>query len=81
MNHVMTARALVRLYDEMSDKIFGVIRMGTVLGEGMPKKSAANIFIDRGLKGETITPYRHSMHRPMLYVALEMYAKPLKGLF
>lgn len=58
----------VRFYDEMSDKIFGIIRMGTVLGEGMPKKNAANIFIDRGLKGETITPYKHSMYRPMLYV-------------
>lgn len=57
----------VRFYDEMSDKIYGIIRMGTVLGEGMPEKTAANIFIRRGLKGETITPYKHSMHRPMLY--------------
>jgi len=45
--------------------------MGTVLGEGMPEKTAANIFIDRGLKGEAITPYKHSMHRPMLYVNIE----------
>jgi len=52
----------------MSDKIYGIIRMGTVLGEGMPEKTAANIFIRRGLKGETITPYKHSMHRSMLYV-------------
>ncbi|MEM2129459.1 MAG: NAD(P)-dependent oxidoreductase [Candidatus Bathyarchaeia archaeon] len=63
--------AIVRFYDEMSDKIFGIIRMGTVLGEGMPEKTAANIFIDRGLRGETITPYKHSMHRPMLYVDIE----------
>jgi len=60
--------SIVRLYDEMSDKIFGIIRMGTVLGEGMPEKTAANIFIERGLKGMTITPYKHSMFRPMLYV-------------
>jgi UDP-glucose 4-epimerase len=59
--------SIVRYYSEMSDKIFGIIRMGTVLGEGMPEKTAANIFIDRGLKGMSITPYKHSMYRPMLY--------------
>ena len=60
--------SVVRLYDEMSKKIFAVIRMGTVLSEGMPEKTAASIFIRRGLKGLPITPYKHSMHRPMLYV-------------
>ena len=76
--------SIVRFYDEMSDKIYGIIRMGTVLGEGMPEKTAANIFIERGLKGESITPYKHSMHRPMLYVnigdicrAFEAYAKKI----
>jgi UDP-glucose 4-epimerase len=63
--------SIVRFYDEMSDKIFGIIRMGTVLGEGMPEKTAANIFIERALRGETITPYKHSMYRPMLYVDIE----------
>lgn len=63
--------SIVRFYDEMSDKIYGIIRMGTVLGQGMPEKTAANIFIERGLKEESITPYRHSMYRPMLYVDIE----------
>lgn len=74
--------SIVRFYDEMSDKVCGIIRMGTVLGEGMPEKTAANIFIERGLRGESITPYKHSMYRPMLYVdindickAFEIYAK------
>jgi UDP-glucose 4-epimerase len=74
--------SIVRFYDEMSDKVFGVIRMGTVLGEGMPEKTAASIFIEKGLRGEAITPYRHSMYRPMLYVdindvclAFERYAQ------
>jgi UDP-glucose 4-epimerase len=67
--------SIVRFYDEMSDKIFGIIRMGTVLGEGMPEKTAANIFIERGLKGETITPYKHSMFRPMLYVDISDVCK------
>ena len=74
--------AIVRFYDEMSDKIYGIIRMGTVLGEGMPEKTAANIFIEKGLKREAITPYKHSMYRPMLYAdigdicqAFEAYAK------
>jgi len=76
--------SIVRFYDEMSDKVYGIIRMGTVLGEGMPEKTAANIFIERALKGKSITPYKHSMYRPMLYVdindickAFEIYAKKI----
>jgi UDP-glucose 4-epimerase len=60
--------SIVRFYDEMSQKTFGIIRMGTVLGEGMPEKTAANIFIENGLKGKPLTPFKHSMYRPMLYV-------------
>jgi UDP-glucose 4-epimerase len=60
--------SIVRFYDEMSEKVFGVIRMGTVLGESMPSETAANIFIENALKGEPITPYKHTMNRPMLYV-------------
>jgi len=63
--------SIVRFYDEMSEKIFGIIRMGTVLGDGMPKKTAASIFIERALRGEVITPYKHSMYRPMFYVDIE----------
>jgi len=62
---------IVRFYDEMSEKIFAIVRMGTVLGEGMPEKTAASIFIEQALKGEAITPFKHSMHRPMLYVDIE----------
>lgn len=64
----MAQESVTRFYDEMYEKIYGIIRMGTVLGEGMPEKTAANIFIKQGLRGETITPYKHSMYRPMLYV-------------
>jgi UDP-glucose 4-epimerase len=75
---------MVRYYDEMSNKIYGVIRLGTVLGEGMPEKTAANIFIENGLKGKPLTPFKHSMYRPMLYVdvndvcyAFEAYARKI----
>jgi len=60
--------SVVRFYDEMSEKVFGIIRMGTVLGEDMPEKTAANIFIENGLKGKHLTPFKHSMFRPMFYV-------------
>ena len=75
---------IVRVYDEMSEKIYGVIRMGTVLGNGMPEKTAASLFITNGLKGKPLTPYKHSMYRPMLYVdaddvckAFEAYANKI----
>ena len=78
---------IVRLYDEMPEKVYGVIRTGTVLGRGMPEKTAAAIFIANGLKGKPLTPYKHSMYRPMLYTdvndvckAFEAYAtKVLSG--
>ena len=77
---------VMRYYDEMSEKVYGDIRMGTVLGEGMPEKTAANIFISRGLRGESLTPFKHSMHRTMLYVdvkdvcrAFEIYATKIIG--
>lgn len=63
--------SVVRFYDEMSEKVFGIIRMGTVLGEGMPQKTAANIFVENGLRGKPLTPFKHSMFRPMLYVDVE----------
>lgn len=61
----------MRFFDEMSFKTYAIIRMGTVLGEGMPEKTAANIFIENALNGKPITPFRHSMYRPMFYVDLE----------
>ncbi len=80
----ISQETVVRLYDEFSEKIFGVVRLGTVLGDGMPEKTAANLFISKGLRGEAITPYKDSMHRPMLYIdirdvqkGVESYAKKI----
>lgn len=61
--------SIVRFFDEESnEKVYALIRIGTALGENMPKKTAANIFIDQALRGEDLTPYDNSMYRPMLYV-------------
>jgi nucleoside-diphosphate-sugar epimerase len=59
---------VVRYFDEFSSKAYAVVRLGTVLGDGMPSSTAANRFVEKGLKGEPLTPYKHSMYRPMLYV-------------
>jgi len=61
---------VVRAHAEMSEKAFGVLRLGTVLGEGMPAATAANIFINQALEGKEITPFRHSMYRPIMYVSV-----------
>jgi nucleoside-diphosphate-sugar epimerase len=60
--------SITRYFDEVSSKIFGIIRLGTVLGERMPTKTVASTFIENALGGKPITPYQHSMYRPMLYV-------------
>jgi len=70
---------IVRYYDEMSEKIYGLLRMATVLGERMPAKTAAKIFISNGLKGGPITPFKHSMYRPMLYVDINDVCKAFKA--
>lgn len=67
----MAQEAIVRFHSEMSDKAYCIIRMGTVLGQDMPEKTAANIFITRGLRGEPLTPFKNSMYRPMLYVDVD----------
>jgi len=64
----ITQEMIVRYYSEMTGKYFGIVRLGTVLGVSMPSRTAASIFIKKGLQGQDITPYKHSMHRPMLYV-------------
>jgi UDP-glucose 4-epimerase len=71
----MAQEAIVKFYDSMSEKVYGTIRMGTVLGQGMPEKAAASIFINQALSGKTITPFAHSMHRPMLYVDISDVCK------
>lgn len=64
---------IVKFFGAMTKgkKSYIVIRMGTVLGEGMPEKTAANIFINNAINGKPITPYKHSMYRPMLYVDIQ----------
>lgn len=69
---------IVKFYSKMSEKNFGIIRMGTVLGAGMPNQTAASIFIEKGLTEKPITPYKHSMYRPMLYVDIEDVCKGFK---
>ena len=75
---------VVRVFDEVSEKVYGVIRLGTVLGKGMPEGTAASIFIRNGLESKPLTPFRHSMYRPMLYVdvmdvcrAFEVYVRKI----
>lgn len=72
----MIQEGIVRFYNSMvNEKTYGIIRLGTVLGENMPEKTAANIFITNGLQGKPITPFKHTMHRPMLYVAINDVCK------
>jgi len=67
----MAQESIVRFYEEMSNKTYGIIRMGTVLGQGMPEKTAANIFVENGIQGKPLTPFKNSMYRPMLYVDID----------
>jgi len=68
--------SVVRLYSHMHpNKSYVVLRTGTVLGPGMPELTAASIFIHNALSGKPLTPYKHSMYRPMLFVDIEDVCK------
>ena len=68
--------SVVRLYSHMHPrKSYVVLRTGTVLGPGMPELTAASIFIRNALSGKPLTPYKHSMYRPMLFVDIEDVCK------
>lgn len=68
----MLQEGIVRFYNSMEKrKIHTIIRLGTVLGENMPEKTAANLFITNGLQGKPLTPYKHTMYRPMLYLFID----------
>ena len=45
----------------------------------MPKLTAANIFIEKALRGEPMTPYKHTQYRPMLYVDIEDICRALNS--
>jgi nucleoside-diphosphate-sugar epimerase len=68
--------SVVRLYSRMyPGRSYVVLRTGTVLGPGMPELTAASIFIRNALSGKPLTPYKHSMYRPMLFVDVEDVCK------
>lgn len=71
---------VVRFYDEKSsDKIFGVLKIGTVLGTRMSDTTVASLFIEKGIAGEKLTPYTHSINRQIFYVALDDVCKAVKA--
>jgi nucleoside-diphosphate-sugar epimerase len=72
--------ALVQIHSSMSEKSYNIIRLGTVLGEGMPRQTAASLFIERALNREPMTPFKHTQHRPMLYVDINDVTKAFRAL-
>jgi len=71
---------IIRFFDEMyQKKYFGAIRLGTVLAEDMRDGISAKLFINQALSGKEITPFKHSMHRPMLFVTVEDVCKAFKS--
>jgi nucleoside-diphosphate-sugar epimerase len=63
--------SIIRINSEISSKQYGIVRLGTALGERMPAQTAANLFIENSFRREPITPFRHTQHRPMLYVDIQ----------
>jgi len=62
---------VIEWYQMVSAKRYGIVRIGTLLGEGMNPNTAAHIFINNALHGKPITPYAHSLSRQIHYIDIE----------
>jgi UDP-glucose 4-epimerase len=71
--------AVVTMFDEMSSKVFGIVRLGTVLGENMPAGTAASLFVENSIRQRPLTPFKHTMYRPMLYVDIHDACRAFKA--
>jgi len=70
----------VRSYSKIYGIKAGILRLSTVLGEGMPEKTAANIFINQAVNNKDITPFKDTRYRPMLYVDVNDVSVAIKRL-
>jgi nucleoside-diphosphate-sugar epimerase len=71
---------VVRIVDAGSTKYYGIVRIGTALGEAMPKQTAANLFVENALHGQPLTPFKHTQYRPMLYVDIQDVCEAIAAL-
>lgn len=62
---------IVEWYQMVGKKRYGIARIGTLLGEHMNPNTAAHIFIKNALEGKPVTPYAHSLLRPIHYIDVE----------
>ena len=71
---------IVRFFDKKQDeKIFGAFRLGTILDYNMRNDTAAGKFITKALDGDDVTPYKHSMNKPMFFVSMNDVCKSFKS--
>ena len=71
---------IVRFFDKKQDeKIFGAFRLGTILDYNMRNNTAAGKFITKALDGDDVTPYKHSMNKPMFFVSMNDVCKSFKS--
>ena len=71
---------IIRFFDKKQDeKIFGAFRLGTILDYNMRDDTAAGKFITKALAGDEVTPYKHSMNRPMFFVSMNDVCQSFKS--
>jgi hypothetical protein len=70
----MAQESMFVFYDVIDKKNLWHNSNGYSSWNDMPEKTAANIFITNGLSGRPLTPYKHSLYRPMLTWTSRTYA-------
>jgi len=63
--------AIVGWYDMTGTKNYGIVRLGTLLGERMNPNTCAHTFLSSAMKGKPITPFAESLERKIYYVDVQ----------
>ena len=75
----IVGESIVKLFDEIyPNKLFGILRMSTVLGNSMGTDFFLNSFIDNGINGQKITPFKQSLHRPVFLIHIDDVCRSLR---
>jgi len=60
-------------------KFFGIVRFDSVIGERRKEGIVVNVFIEQALKGNELTPFLHSVNRPLSFISIKDICKSIEA--
>lgn len=77
----IAGESIVKLFDEnYKNKLFCILRISTVMGNSIKSDFFLNAFIEKGITGQKITPFKQSLQRPIFFIHLDDICKSLTSM-